>query len=150
MKNYLNKVSDFHKAFGVDSAEHPINVAPELIELRASLLEEENEEYKEAALNNDLVEISDALGDQLYIVLGTILTHGMQDIIGEVFDEIHRSNMSKLGEDGKPIINGVNGHDPNKPKGKILKGANYFEPNLSKILKKVSPEVVGRQLKFDF
>jgi len=67
------------------------------------------------------------LADQLYILLGTMLAHGMQNVIAEVFDEVHRSNMSKLGEDGKPI---------KREDGKILKGPNYFKPDLGKIINK--------------
>ena len=88
---------------------------------------EENEEYLEAANANDLVEVADALGDMLYILAGTIIEHGMQYKIAEVFDEIQRSNMSKLGEDGHPIF---------REDGKVLKGPNYFKPNISSILKK--------------
>ena len=75
---------------------------------------------------NSLVGIADALGDQLYILCGTILKHGMQHIIEEVFDEIQASNMSKLGDDGKPIL---------REDGKILKGPGYFKPDLSKFIK---------------
>ena len=89
-------------------------------------LSEENEEYLEAVQNNDIVEIADALGDMLYILCGTILEHGLQHKIEEVFDEIQRSNMSKLGEDGKPIY---------REDGKVMKGPNYFKPNFSDILK---------------
>ena len=67
----------------------------------------------------------DALGDMLYILCGTIIEHGMQDKIEEVFDEIQRSNMSKLGNDGNPIF---------REDGKVMKGPNYFKPNISKIL----------------
>jgi predicted HAD superfamily Cof-like phosphohydrolase len=98
------------------------------------LLKEENEEYLEAAQNNDLVEVADALGDQLYIVLGNIISHGMQGIIGDVFNEIHQSNMSKLDKNEEPIINGVNGFDDTRPIGKILKSENYFKPNLKQFL----------------
>ena len=76
--------------------------------------------------NKDLIEVADALGDMLYILCGTIITHGMQDVIDEVFEEIQRSNMSKLGSDGKPIY---------REDGKVLKGPNYFKPNIAKILK---------------
>ena len=86
---------------------------------------EENQEYFEAANNNDLVEVADALGDMLYILCGTIIEHGMQDKIEEVFDEIQRSNMSKLGNDGNPIY---------REDGKVMKGPNYFKPNISKII----------------
>mgnify|MGYP000087594501 FL=1 len=86
---------------------------------------EENLEYLEAAKGNDLIEVADALGDMLYILCGTILSHGMQHKIEEVFDEIQRSNMSKLGEDGKPIY---------RDDRKVLKGPNYFKPNIKGIL----------------
>ena len=86
---------------------------------------EENQEYFQAAKNNDLVEVADALGDMLYILCGTIIEHGMQDKIEEVFDEIQKSNLSKLGKDGKPIY---------RNDGKVMKGPNYFKPNISKVL----------------
>jgi predicted HAD superfamily Cof-like phosphohydrolase len=72
-----------------------------------------------------MIEVADALGDMLYILFGTIITHGMQDVIDEVFEEIQRSNMSKLGSDGKPIY---------REDGKVLKGPNYFKPDIAKIL----------------
>ena len=74
-----------------------------------------------------MIEVADALGDMMYILFGTIMKHGMQHKIVEVFEEIQRSNMSKLGEDGKPIY---------REDGKILKGPNYFKPNLRSILQK--------------
>jgi predicted HAD superfamily Cof-like phosphohydrolase len=86
---------------------------------------EENDEYLEACDANDIVGIADALGDQMYILCGTILKHGLQHIIEDIFDEIQSSNMSKLGEDGKPIL---------REDGKILKGPSYFKPDLSKFL----------------
>ena len=86
---------------------------------------EENDEYLEAAKAGDMVEIADALGDQLYILFGTILRHGMQDVIESVFKEIQASNMSKLGADGKPIY---------REDGKVLKGPNYFKPNIKAVL----------------
>jgi len=79
----------------------------------------------EAALAGDAVEIADALGDQLYILCGTILSHGMQHVIEEVFMEIQSSNMSKLGADGQPIY---------REDGKVMKGPNYFRPNIAQIL----------------
>jgi predicted HAD superfamily Cof-like phosphohydrolase len=88
-------------------------------------MKEENDEYLEACEKNSLVEIGDALGDQLYILCGTILKHGMQDVIIDVFNEIQASNMSKLGPDGQPIL---------REDGKILKGPEYFKPNLSKFI----------------
>ena len=88
-------------------------------------MKEENQEYFEAAQSNDLVEVADALGDMLYILCGTIIEHGMQDKIEAVFNEIQRSNMSKLGADGQPIY---------REDGKVLKGPHYFKPNIKSIL----------------
>jgi predicted HAD superfamily Cof-like phosphohydrolase len=128
MKNKINAVQDFHDAFGLGVRHTPTaNLAPKTLQLRYDLMKEENEEYLEAALNNDLVEVADALGDMLYILCGTIIEHGMQDKIEEVFEEIQRSNMSKLGEDGKPIY---------REDGKVLKGPNYFKPDIAAILNK--------------
>ena len=90
-------------------------------------MREENEEYLDAANNRDLVEVADALGDMLYILCGTIIEHGMQHKIEEVFDEIQKSNMSKLGADWKPIF---------REDGKVLKGPNYFKPDINSILNK--------------
>jgi predicted HAD superfamily Cof-like phosphohydrolase len=90
-------------------------------------MREENEEYLEAAQKGDLVEIADALGDQLYILCGTILRHGLQDKMAEVFQEIQRSNMSKLDADGKPIY---------REDGKVLKSELYFRPDIKSILEK--------------
>jgi predicted HAD superfamily Cof-like phosphohydrolase len=89
-------------------------------------MKEENEEYLEAAKNGDIVEIADALGDQLYILCGTLLRHGLQLKIEEVFMEIQRSNMSKLDRNGKPIY---------REDGKVLKSELYFKPDIEKVLK---------------
>jgi predicted HAD superfamily Cof-like phosphohydrolase len=118
-------VAEFHTAFNMPDPQDYKQLTPEQYELRHRLLEEENNEYLEACGDDDLVGIADALGDQLYIIYGTILKHGLQDRIEEVFTEIHRSNMSKLDENGKPIL---------REDGKILKGKNYFKPNITKIL----------------
>jgi predicted HAD superfamily Cof-like phosphohydrolase len=128
IKNELNAVAEFHQAFGIESAELPtVSISQNTVLLRHNLMKEENEEYLEAAQNHDLVEVADALGDMLYILCGTILSHGMQDKITEVFNEIQRSNMSKLGADGKPIY---------REDGKVLKGPNYFKPDIASILEK--------------
>ena len=135
MKKQINQVQQFQEAFSQTINHNPTLVKPELAGLRFDLMKEENEEYLEAVLNKDLVGIADALGDQLYILCGTILTHGMQHIIEDVFDEIQRSNMSKLDENLKPIINGQNGVlDGSRPLGKILKSKNFTEPNLKQFL----------------
>jgi predicted HAD superfamily Cof-like phosphohydrolase len=126
MKIQIEKVREFHDAFSITNA-----VSPTLIDLndsllRYTLLREENEEYLEACKNGDLTEIADALGDLLYILCGTILKHGLQHKIEEIFDEIHRSNMSKLDDNGKPIY---------REDGKVLKSKNYFKPDIKGILK---------------
>ena len=124
MKKQLNAVKDFHDTFGLNYNDSPtVDLEKKIIDLRFNLMKEENEEYIEAARNNDIIEVADALGDMLYILCGTIIEHGMSDIIEDVFDEIQKSNMSKLGSDGKPIF---------REDGKVMKGPNYFKPNFSK------------------
>ena len=126
--NELNSVAEFHNAFRIAMTDEPtIDLPSDIVKLRFNLMKEENEEYLEAVENNDMIEVADALGDMLYILCGTILSHGMQHKIQEVFEEIQRSNMSKLGEDGKPIY---------REDGKVLKGPNYFKPNIKDILEK--------------
>lgn len=128
MNKKIKAVQDFHEAFGLGVRHEPIaSLSEEKLQLRFNLMAEENEEYLEAARNGDLIEVADALGDMLYILCGTILEHGMQYKIEEVFEEIQRSNMSKLGQDGKPIY---------REDGKVMKGPNYFKPNIEEILRK--------------
>lgn len=127
MKKQLASVREFHTSFGQGVSEVPKATLGEAVNLlRYNLMKEENEEYYEAVQNNDLIEIADALGDMLYILCGTIIEHGLQHKIEEVFDEIQRSNMSKLGADGKPVY---------REDGKVMKGPNYFKPNFEEILK---------------
>jgi len=133
MKYKIKAVQEFHEAFGLGVQQSPIaNLSMQKLKLRFDLMDEENQEYLEAAENNDLVEVADALGDMLYILCGTILEHGMQHKIEEVFNEIQRSNMSKLGADGKPIY---------REDGKVMKGPNYFKPNIESILNS-GPETI--------
>ena len=125
MKKQLQQLWDFQRVY-----DQPRNTKPTLIDpsesmLRYELGKEELIEYLEACNNDDLVEITDSLADQLYILLGTMVAHGMQDIIEDVFDEVHRSNMSKLGVDGKPIY---------REDGKVLKGPNFTPPNIEQFL----------------
>ena len=128
MKSKISAVELFHKSFGLGVADSPrANLGTEKNLLRFNLMDEENKEYYEAAESGDLVEVADALGDMLYILCGTILEHGMQYKIEEVFEEIQRSNMSKLGADGKPIY---------REDGKVLKGPGYFKPKIREILDK--------------
>jgi len=135
MQKQLNQLSEFQRAFNSTYNETPSLLEEEDYILRFKLLQEENEEYLEACRNNDKVEILDALTDQLYIVLGSIVSHGMQHVIEKAFSEVHNSNLSKLDDEGLPIINGENGvWDESRPKGKILKSKNFFEPNLKQFL----------------
>ena len=127
MKKQLNSVKQFHSSFGLGISDAPKASLGENVNLlRFNLMKEENEEYLEAAQNNDLTEVADALGDMLYILCGTIIEHGLQYKIEEVFDEIQRSNMSKLGENGLPLY---------REDGKVMKGPNYFKPDFTEILK---------------
>lgn len=117
------KVREFNKVYGVE-----INDKPSMNtdwELSVEILREEFEEYIEACKNGDIVEVADAIGDMDYIINGLYVKHGIDPYL--CFDEIHRSNMSKLGEDGKPI---------RREDGKILKGKNYFKPDIKKCLEK--------------
>lgn len=123
----IKSVEEFHNVFKIGNAEDIKLIDERDYTLRYNLIKEENEEYLEACKNGDIVEIADALGDQLYILFGTILKHGLEHKIEEVYDEIHRSNMSKLDEKGLPIF---------REDGKILKSNLYFKPNIGKILDK--------------
>jgi predicted HAD superfamily Cof-like phosphohydrolase len=127
MQKQIQAVQKFHETFGLGvSHEMKASLGTKMNNLRFELMREENEEYLEAVNDDNLVEIADALGDMLYILCGTIVEHGLQYKIEEVFDEIQRSNMSKLGENGKPIY---------REDGKVLKGPSYFKPNFEEILK---------------
>ncbi len=126
LQETIDKVKEFHSVFGLGYFESPqSDVDRKTVELRHRLMQEENDEYLEAALNKDLTLIADALGDKLYILCGTIIAHGLQHKITEVFNEIHRSNMSKLDENGKPVY---------REDGKIMKGKNYFLPDIKAVL----------------
>ena len=128
IQDTIKAVENFHDAFGISNNYNPTTeLSINDIELRHRLMEEENNEYLEADKNGDLIEVADALGDQLYILCGTILKHGLQDKIIEVFEEIQRSNMSKLDENGKAIY---------REDGKIMKSELYFKPDIKSILNK--------------
>ncbi len=123
-KELISKVEEFHKVFNLDVSQN-YKANPDCCSLRHALMAEENDEYIQACLDNDNVGIADALGDKLYILLGTIISHGLQDKIQDIFLEIHRSNMTKLDENGKPLY-GAN--------GKVKKSHLYEEPKLEEIL----------------
>jgi predicted HAD superfamily Cof-like phosphohydrolase len=128
MKDKIDKVKFFHEVFLIgNESKLKTDVEESTFQLRYDLMKEENEEYLQACKDGDVVEIADALGDMLYIWCGSVLKHGMQDVIEEVFNEIQRSNMSKLDSNGKPIF---------REDGKVLKGENYFKPNLKAIIEK--------------
>jgi predicted HAD superfamily Cof-like phosphohydrolase len=123
----IKSVEEFHNVFRIGNAEQIQLIEEKEYTLRHNLIKEENEEYLEACKKGDIVEIADALGDQLYILFGTILKHGLEYKIEEVYDEIHKSNMSKLDENGNPIY---------REDGKVLKSGLYFRPDIKTILEK--------------
>ena len=122
MTNF-NKVGVFMKTFGQEVKNKPSFSTDKINQLRISLIQEELDELKEAMTNNDLLEVADALTDLLYVTYGAGHAFGID--LDKCFDEVQNSNMSKLGEDGKPIYNEF---------GKVMKGPNYFKPNLSKFV----------------
>lgn len=135
----LQNVAEFHEAFRIPNASKPhADLTREEAELRHRLMAEENDEYLEAAYLGDMVEVADALGDQLYILAGTMMRHGMQEVIAKVFQEIQSSNMSKLGADGQPML---------REDGKVMKGPNYFRPNIAGILE--SHDLLERRETFE-
>jgi len=123
MSNF-KKVKEFHETYKCEIRETPTWPVDSLIKLRISLIEEELRELKEAINDSDIVEVADALTDLLYVTYGAGLCFGVE--LDNCFDEVHRSNMSKLGEDGLPIY---------RDDGKVLKGPNFFQPDLKKVLK---------------
>ena len=123
MTNF-EKVGLFMKTFGQEVKTTPGLSSEKINNLRISLINEELEEFKEALKNNDLKEAVDALTDILYVTYGAGHAFGIN--LDKCFDEVQRSNMSKLDKDGKPIYN---------DKGKVMKGPNYFKPDLSKFIK---------------
>lgn len=122
MSNF-NKVKAFMNTYGQDIKEKASFPEDSIVQLRVDLIEEELNELKEAIKNNDIVEVADALTDILYVTYGAGHSFGVN--LDKCFDEVQRSNMSKLGEDGNPIYN---------DSGKVMKGPNYSAPNLKKII----------------
>lgn len=129
MRRQIDQVEQFHETFGVHVEKRPTaGIPPELATMRATIMQEELDEYIAACENGDIVEIADALTDLLYVVFGTVVTHGLQDVAEDLFDEVHRSNMSKLDENGDPIY---------REDGKVLKSHLFSQPDLASILAKV-------------
>ena len=123
MTNF-NKVGIFMKTFGQEVKEKPSLSSEKINQLRVSLIKEELDELKEAMDSKNLLEVADALTDLLYVTYGAGHAFGID--LDKCFEEVQNSNMSKLGDDGKPIYNEF---------GKVMKGPNYFKPNLIKYIK---------------
>ena len=129
MKDQLDSVRCFHEVFQAYMECTPTAKVPaEISQGRIQMFLEELDEYRAAVHNHDIVEIADALTDMLYVLLGTFITHGLQDIAEELFAEVHRSNMSKLDEQGKPIF---------RQDGKVLKSDQFSDPDLRSIIAKI-------------
>jgi predicted HAD superfamily Cof-like phosphohydrolase len=126
MRTQLDMLETFHRVFGAHVEDQPTaDIPADTIELRCRLIQEELNEYRQAADDRDLVGVADALSDLLYVVLGTFVSHGLQSVAEELFDEVHASNMSKLDAEGKPI---------HREDGKVLKSDRFREPDLASIL----------------
>jgi len=124
----LRMLEEFHAVFGAHMERTPTaDLNEKTIALRVSLIQEELDEYRQAAEARDLVGIADALSDLMYVVLGTYVAHGLQDLAEALFAEVHASNMSKLDEDGRVIF---------RADGKVLKSALWRPPDLAGILER--------------
>jgi predicted HAD superfamily Cof-like phosphohydrolase len=123
MTNF-QKVKTFMQTFGQDVKSSPAFSTDKINDLRYNLIKEELDELKQALDNKDLLEVADALTDILYVTYGAGHAFGID--LDKCFDEVQNSNMSKLGSDGKPIYNDA---------GKVMKGPDYFKPDLSKFIK---------------
>lgn len=126
IKKMLQYVRSFQKASGQVVNKKPTILEIKEIQLRYDLMREENIEYRDAALSKNKVEVLDACADQLYVLLGTINTHGLQDLIGPAFELVHKNNMTKVGPDGKCLRD---------PDGKILKPEGFKPVDLSQLFK---------------
>ena len=122
MTNF-NKVKTFMNTYGQEVKNTPEFPDSKIVQLRIDLIQEELNELKEAINNNDIIEVADALTDILYVTYGAGHSFGVD--LDSCFNEVQNSNMSKLGDDGKPIYN---------ESGKVMKGPNYFKPNIKKII----------------
>ncbi|NQZ14353.1 MAG: nucleoside triphosphate pyrophosphohydrolase family protein [Alphaproteobacteria bacterium] len=126
-KTTIEMVQEFHETYGLPVEVEQTPGSEKTKELRINLLQEELDELKEALENDDMVETLDALIDLQYVLDGAFLSFGLQNQKMEAFNEVHRSNMSKLGEDGKPIRR--------ESDGKVMKGPNYFKPDMAQFIK---------------
>lgn len=127
MKKQIQHLKEFHTAFNLPQRTKPIIIPIKEFQLRHDILVEEVEELAWAYEKDDIVEVADAITDCLYVLIGTALQFGLADKLEDFFEEVHDSNMSKLGADRKPIM---------REDGKVMKGPFYFKPDLSSIIKK--------------
>lgn len=118
-----NLVMEWHEKYNVPIGARPAMLTPERLKLRLDLIDEERLELDEAIEADDLIELADALGDMVYVIYGMAIELGIN--LSSVMNEIQASNMSKLGEDGKPIF---------REDGKVLKGPSYHPPRISRVL----------------
>jgi predicted HAD superfamily Cof-like phosphohydrolase len=126
VRDQLRMLEEFHSVFGAHLERAPTaDLSDETVGLRVSLIQEELNEYRQATEARDLVGVADALSDLMYVVLGTYVSHGLQDLAEALFAEVHASNMSKLDENGLVIYRGD---------GKVLKSALWRPPDLKRIL----------------
>ncbi len=126
LQEAVSEVQRFHETFGLSVAASPVaELPPGVLELRLKLLQEELDEYRQAAEAGDLVAIADALTDILYVLFGTYVSHGLQELATELFVEVQRSNMSKLDLAGRPVV---------RADGKVLKSSRFSEPDLATII----------------
>jgi predicted HAD superfamily Cof-like phosphohydrolase len=123
----IEMVQEFHETYGLPVEPQQTTGSKKTKDLRINLIQEELDELKEALDNDDMVETLDALIDLQYVLDGAFLSFGLQNVKNEAFEEVHRSNMSKLGEDGKPIRR--------ESDGKVMKGPNYFKPDIAQFIK---------------
>ena len=126
IRKMAQQVRSFQKASGQVVNKKPTTLEVKEVQLRYNLMREENIEYQDAGLSKNKVEILDACVDQLYILLGTINAHGLQDLIGPAFELVHKNNMTKVGPDGKVLRN---------PDGKILKPQGFVPVDLTTLFK---------------
>ena len=126
-KDMVNNVMTFHDVYGQPYSTQVTLIEEERYKMRHRLQKEENDEYLKACEEKDIVEIAHEIADEFYVLVGKVISHGLQDKIMDVFDEIQRANMSKLGLDGKPIY---------REDGKVLKGPNYTPPDVKKLFQK--------------
>lgn len=122
----------FNKAFNLPFSNTPVSIEHNRAKLQFDMMQEELNEYAEA---ENIVDVADALIDMQEILFGMFAEHGMLHLWAEMYKEVHDSNMSKLGSNGKPMINGEDGNfDKTRPLGKVLKSKNFVEPNFKRIL----------------